>query len=150
MSSETALTLTNKRAAWKLSKTHPNPHTRAQFVELRRPARSLLHQDYDEYVNAIADEIHSNPRRFWTLINSRRKCSRIPISVKFKSNSFSRDDRPGAFNTYFSSNFSPPNSSPPPTIESVCSHTLSSALTTPDEVSHFLTLLPANKTTWPL
>ncbi|XP_046406403.1 uncharacterized protein LOC124171300 [Ischnura elegans] len=148
LTAETSRVLQNKRAAWKLWKSFPNPHTYASFSSLRRVSRNLLRRDYSNSIKSITDDMASNPKRFWSLFNSKRKSTRIPTIVKSGQESFSGVERPSAFNKYFSSNFTPPTPQfELPTLNPVCSHSLTVVSVTPEETLRLLESLPSNKAT---
>jgi hypothetical protein len=148
LSGETALALQNKRAAWKLWKSFPNPHTYATFSHLRRLSRNLLRRDYDNSIKSISDDLIVNPKRFWSLFNSRRKSARLPSIIKSDLGHFSGAARPSAFNSYFASNFTLPNPQIVlPTLLPVCPHSLSTISVLPQEILSLLKSLPPNKAT---
>jgi hypothetical protein len=69
----------------------------------------LVRRDYRKYVQSITEEVQTNPKRFYSLINSRKKLSRISHEVERNDNSASADDGAELFNTFFKSNFSTEN-----------------------------------------
>jgi hypothetical protein len=48
------------------------------FAQLRELCKVCSRNCYDAYVNGVASEIDSDPRRFWSYINSLRKVTALP------------------------------------------------------------------------
>lgn len=106
---DTLLALRNKYSAFLLKKSHPNNYTCENFRRLRTLAKRLVRRDTTNYINSITDEIKVNPKRFFSLINSRRKSPRIPSDVSLGDNNASNEERSELFNNFFASNFSSVN-----------------------------------------
>lgn len=147
---DTRLAVKNKRSAWALWKQHPNPNTKNTFQFLRKHSKGLLQRDYNNHIQEAADQMSSNPKRFWSLVNSRKRLPGIPNSVNHENKSASDTDRPSLFNEYFCSNFQTPfSSSSLPLVDSICSHSLSNIETTPDEVKNIISSLKSSRATGP-
>ncbi|KAG8233789.1 hypothetical protein J437_LFUL013380 [Ladona fulva] len=135
--SDTVFCIKNKHRAFCLMKKFPNPHTKNNFAVLRRQAKFLLKLDYRNYIDSVSSQAASNPMRFWTMINSRRKGGKIPERFHLDQRTTSGPNRSFLFNEYLQSVFTPPSNSydfDALQVESVCSFSLSSIATTADNL----------------
>jgi hypothetical protein len=105
----------------------------------------MVRRDYRLYINSILDDIKSNPKRFWSLVNSRRKSQRIPLELHLNELKASGGERPELFSTFFYDNFAKQSNGiipPPPPLRQVTNHFLSTINTTPAEVFQIINDIP--------
>ncbi|XP_046384883.1 uncharacterized protein LOC124155211 [Ischnura elegans] len=105
MTSETVFVLKNKLSAWRLYKLFPNPNTLKTFMNLRRHANYLTKLDFTNYIASISSECVSNPKRFWSMINSRRNSASTPMEMSFGDVTAVGPGRADLFSKFFSSTF---------------------------------------------
>ena len=83
-----------------------NPHTWTSYRRLRNRLRYLINSKYNKYINDTYNDICSNPKRFWGLVQSKRKSRSSPSCVTVDGATESSPSRKAQlFNKYFHSNF---------------------------------------------
>ena len=142
---EILLLLRNKKNAWKLWKQSPSAETYKTFADIRRHSKFILRKKYSEYINSISLQIPNNPRRFWQLINSRKKSPRIPLEISYNNKTASCNGRASLFIDFFSDSLQSHLNVTSPQISSVLSDSLSIIKTTPEEVKTILQSLPPRR-----
>ena len=143
---DTILCLKNKYRAWQLKNQVNNIHTVNTFKVLRTHANYLVRRDYRQYVDSITDEVKTNPKRFFTLINTRKQSHRIPTELKWGDKCVSDSGRADIFNDYFNANFVPDNPdllTPP--VFPIVPDELNNISTFPVEISKIIDAIPTSR-----
>ena len=107
-------------------KTTNNAYYKNIFTRLRSQTRTLISTQYKIYMSTIDEAPHTNPKSFWTFVNSKRNTSRIPNLIQHDGETFTDDiGIANAFRVIFASVFRPTNFvpqlftlNPPSTINS--------------------------------
>ena len=129
--------------------TTPHAHTYHTYSYLRKYAKNLIHHDYCAYVESMTSDALADNKKFWSLINSRRKSERIPSQITYNHVHCTGPNRAALFNDYFQSNFVDSNNIVYPTIHQVIPHTLANIRTNHVEVFNLLSSLSLTKATVP-
>ena len=82
--------------------------TKHDFKRSSEEYRRLNASLYKSYVLRVQSDLRSNPKKFWSFVNSKRKCSSIPLKVCFDGKESSSDSEScEMFAEFFSSVFVP-------------------------------------------
>ena len=116
--------LRKKNDARNKAKKTSSDYYHKKFCALRRECKSLINNNYNDYINSLQASLHENPKRFWSYYRSKRKVTSVPATVKYCDQSFCTPARQAeAFNKYFFNVFSPD----PPSCENPIMSTLSNS-----------------------
>ena len=87
---------------WKRIKNSRTAANMEKFRKLRQHLKNWIRLERRNYVKNIADEIHSNSKRFWSYFAFKNKAKPIPDKLTYNNTTFS-DDRAiaEAFNDFF-------------------------------------------------
>lgn len=91
-----------------------------KFKSLRRDAKKLICTKYNAYIKTLADNVATDPKKFWNFYSCKTKAHKLPPAIK-------RDitdsvpatnpiDKPNLFNDYFHSVFNLKDDQPPPPV----------------------------------
>lgn len=89
---------------WKRIKNSRTAANMEKFRKLRQHLKNWIRLERRNYVKNIADEIHSNSKRFWSYFAFKNKAKPIPDKLTYNNTTFSDDRaRAEAFNDFFKS-----------------------------------------------
>ena len=112
-----------KEAAHRRMRRNPSTDNTADFSEKRKRFKSIACSKYYEYLKKLADDLKTNPKRFWTFLKSVGKQSTMASHLKDNSGNLVSDDAEKAeiLNKTFASKFvnSDVNVLPPVTAHSL-------------------------------
>ncbi|XP_058449264.1 uncharacterized protein LOC131429231 [Malaya genurostris] len=99
--------LKRDRNAWQRKhRRFHNAETQRMFKHSSESYRKLNARLYKDYVMRVQTDLRRNPKKFWTFVNSKRKCSSIPPNVCLDGvESNSTVDSCELFATFFASVF---------------------------------------------
>ena len=63
---------------YKLSKSADKPKLYTKYTDLCRSLKSCQKTKYLDYITLMQESMSTNPKRFWTFVNSIRNSSSIP------------------------------------------------------------------------
>ena len=141
-----------KRHLWKVAKDKGTPSAWAKYKKLRNWLKSEISRSRSEHITRMATQSRSNPKRFWSFMNSVLRKQGMPGLLKTPSGNTvcSSAEKADAFNRYFHSVFT---GAVCPTV-----HSLPCASSTPlisalniqhEEVRKELSLLNPSKSSGP-
>lgn len=80
-----------------------------RYKFLNNNLKVLIRRKHKEYIDKCADDLASNPKRFWGLVNSKQHGNGIPHTVRFNQETSRRPvQMANLFNKYFHSVLTPP------------------------------------------
>ena len=96
-------------------KSCPTSYLAQKFKELRTAVRKMLRESREKYFTLLGNNFKQNPKRLWSIVNSKSKSRHIPNIVSSAVNSGTNEDDPARisadnpsdiadmFNSYFTS-----------------------------------------------
>lgn len=142
-------------------RSNSSPLLKQSYRDLRAQIKQLIQESRSAYFDKVGFEIHTNPKRFWSLIKTFTKSSNrtIPSSVSFHANNPDTPtvtaDKPQViadlFNTYFQSVQKLPSADNcfEDNRDVITTSDLPSFEVTNAEVKHYLNTIDVNKATGP-
>lgn len=118
------------------------------FSDLRRKFKILHRKDYLNHLTDLGQGFKSDPKSFWSYINSKRGASRLPATMHFQDRSSSEPSEVcGFFSEYFKSVYSSSDFDFTPDfhLETFCHQNLSTLHFTDKDVFEALTSLNPSK-----
>ena len=104
ITSELAKAINKKKSMWKRIKNSRTAANMEKFRKLRQHLKNWIRLERRNYVKNIADEIHSNSKRFWSYFAFKNKAKPIPDKLTYNNTTFSGDRaRAEPFNDFFKS-----------------------------------------------
>lgn len=140
--------LKEKDSYYRQFKKFGNPRDKLTYNLLRNRCAKLTRHCYTQYKNFIENNLHKNPKLFWSFIkNTKQNSHQFPHTMKFGQQAASGGQNIcDLFCEYFNSVFKPAASITPPTDEQcIANHTLSTITITSLEIKRALDKLDANK-----
>lgn len=105
-SRETITTIKNKAKYHKKYKKFGNAIDYEIFIRLRSECKLLIRNDYKSHISSTEKNIRSNPKAFWTHVNSLKNSNKVPSVMTYNDSTFDDDfSIANAFSTYFGSVF---------------------------------------------
>lgn len=128
-----------------------NPNTWSSYRRLRNSLRSMVNRKYNNYINDTFNAVSSNPKRFWGLVQSKRKSKLMPSCITSDDSTVSSPSlKAQLFNQFFHSNFTATDASPDlPELESLTNDRITDVVLTIPEVRLLLSTLNCNKSIGP-
>ena len=128
-----------------------SPQVWASYRQLRNELRTLVKRKHNNYLADVTNNLHTNPKRFWSLTRTKSKRKSIPNEITLGEHSESNArGKAKLFNSFFASNFAP--STETPTVPTI-NHFIDEDLATLDisivDVRLILSSLDTNKATGP-
>ena len=108
---EVKAVLRQKEAAFRRMRRNPGDESTAEFAQKRKTFKSLVSQKCYQYLAKLADDLKTNPKRYWSFVKSLRKSSSISNLIYRNDGSLTSDDREKVeiFNKTFASKFTRPD-----------------------------------------
>ena len=72
-----------KTVCHKELKRHKTQHCQDCIKQYRAKCKTLIHNGYLKYLNEIQSSISSNPKKFWTYVQTKKGRSRVPPLMKY-------------------------------------------------------------------
>ena len=96
-----------KEAAHRRMRRNPSTDTKADFSEQRKVFKKIASSKYYEYLKKLADDLKTNPKRFWTFLKSVGKHSSAVSQLRDDAGNLLSDDTEKAelLNKTFASKF---------------------------------------------
>ena len=118
-----ASAIRKKRTLWKRVKFSQNQQPKEKFRKTRQSIKNWIRRERKMYLQKIANEASSNPKRFWSYYSFRNKRNPIPDKVDYRGTSITDDlARAEAFNDHFKSIFKDHANCTFPDTTPICSY----------------------------
>ena len=75
----------------KRAKTRQTEQSWAKYRKARNDLKAMVNNKYVNYINSSADDIATNPKKFWKIVKQKTKSKHIPDRVRLKDRYFSND-----------------------------------------------------------
>lgn len=62
------------------------------FLDLSDESNVRNEEPYNSFISKTGEDLRSNPKKFWTLINSMRGCKGLPSFMKYQDQTISDDE----------------------------------------------------------
>ena len=106
-----------KRTAFKRAKKLDSLAGWSKFKKLRNKVKNLVSNKYTNYINDLAANLSTNPKRFWSFLRSKSRSKSTPNSLIHDGVEYSDSYvKANLFNKFFQSVFTPTNNDPLPAI----------------------------------
>ena len=148
-----AKAINKKKTLWRRIKKSKTPANMEKFRKLRQHIKNWIRSERRNYIKTIANEIHTNSKRFWTFFTFKNKKKPVPEKIVYNNFTFSDDRaRAEAFSEFFKSVFKDHSgckvNSEKPTLPTVDT-SLCYIQVTVEEISKLLSSLDVHKALGP-
>ena len=107
--------LKRKETARRRAKRTNLPAHAAIYSNLRRECKRLIDVKHKSYVKELCEQVHDNPKRFWSYFRARSKTNSVPDTVNLNGKQYTTpEEKAEAFNQFFYSTFTPDDGTTPP------------------------------------
>ena len=101
-----AKAINKKKTLWRRIKKSKTPANMENFRKLRQHIKNWIRSERRNYIKTIANEVHTNSKRFWTFFTFKNKKKPVPEKIVYNNFTFSDDRaRAEAFSEFFKSVF---------------------------------------------
>ena len=115
--SEVRHAINKKKTAWRKARKNNSKKHWADFRRVKSKLKSVIKSKYNSYITSLGSVCKTNPKRFWSFVNSKTKSKTSPSCVSNSGEDIIEPkQRATCFNVYFYSVFNSDTSSPPPQV----------------------------------